>query len=60
MQLKLADAAPLPLVEACCHLFSSDGSSCDVVASRRGLVVISSPLMADVVASRRSVVISSL
>ena len=33
---------------------------CDVVASRRGLVVISSLLMTDDAASCRSVVISSL
>ena len=59
--VEASDASSLPLVEACCHLFSSLMARCDVVASRRGLVVISSPPMADAAASRRGcVVISSL
>ena len=33
--VEAADAAPLPLVEACCHLFSSDGSMrCHCLSSR--------------------------
>ena len=33
--IEAADAAPLPLVEACCHLFSSDGSmQCRCLSSR--------------------------
>ena len=33
--IEAADAAPLPLVEACCHLFSSDGSlRCSCLSSR--------------------------
>ena len=33
--VEAADAAPLPLVEACCHLFSSDGSMrCHGLSSR--------------------------
>ena len=54
--VEASDAASLPLVEARCHLFSSDGSLPLVEACCHLF-----SLMADAVASRRScVVISSL
>ena len=41
--VEASDAAPLPLVEACCHLFSSDGSlRCSCLSSRSCCHLLSS------------------
>ena len=41
--VEAADAAPLPLIEACCHLFSSDGSlRCSCLSSRSCCHLLSS------------------